>query len=137
MSNNRDSSYLVSDRAKDNHYEGDKKHIRSIILILDDRIEYDRIKDLADLVRYQSKMMAYYGFDIKSGRWDTARFPVTKTDSQMEGIRSDIQRYNDTVQYYNQYAEYLARRYNIDIHNEIRKGRNVIFRPPEFINLEK
>jgi hypothetical protein len=135
LSNNRNSSHSLSDR-DNQHFEADRKQIRSIILILDDSIEYDRIKDLADLVRYRSKMMAYYGFDIKSGRWDTTRFPVTKTDAQMEGIRSDIQRYNDAVQRYNEYAEYLAMKYEIDIRSEIMKGRNVIFRPPESMSTD-
>jgi hypothetical protein len=106
--NSIDNSYLLSDRANEDHQKLHRKHIRSIILILDDKIEYDRIKDLADLVRYRSKLMACYGFDVKSGKWDTTRFPVTKTDAQMEGIQSDIQRYNDAVQRYNEYAEYLA-----------------------------
>jgi len=100
-------------------------------------MEYNRIKDLADTIRYRSKLMAYYGFDVQSGKWDNTKFPVTRTDSQMEGIRSDIQRYNDAVQEYNQYTEYLATTYGIDIQSEIRKGRNVIFRPPESISLEK
>jgi hypothetical protein len=64
--------------------------------------------------------MSCYGFDVESGRWDSTRFPITKTDSQMEGIRSDIQRYNDSVQYYNEYAEYLETRYNIDIQSEMK-----------------
>lgn len=50
---------------------------------------------------------------------------VTKTDSQMEGIRSDIQMYNDAVQHYNEYAEFLVTNCDIDIHNKMRKGRNV------------
>ena len=61
-----------------------------LVLILDDKSEYDRIKDLVDIVRYQSKLMACYGFDVESGRWDSTKFPVTKTDSQMEGIQSNI-----------------------------------------------
>ena len=129
--------YLLPDRVNEDHQEVYRKHIRSIILILEDKMEYNRIKDLADTIRYRSKLMAYYGFDVQSGKWDNARFPVTKTDLQMEGIRSDIQRYNDAVQEYNEYAEYLATTYGIDIQSEIRKGRNVIFRPPESINLEK
>ena len=55
----------------------------------------------------------------------------------MEGIRFDIQEYNDAVQEYIEYTEYLATTYGIDIQSEIRKGRNVIFRPPESISLEK
>jgi hypothetical protein len=91
---------------------------------------------LDDTIRCQSKLMAYYGFDVQSGKWDSKKFPVTKTDSQMEGIQSDIQKYNDSVQEYNKYIEYLATAYGIDIKSEIRKGRNVIFRPPEPISLE-
>ena len=138
MNNNSiDNSCLLSDRVKEDHQEAYRKHIRSIVLILDDKNEYVRIKDLADIVRYQSKLMACYGFDVESGRWDSTKFPVTKTDSQMEGIRSDIQRYNDAVQHYNEYAKYLGTRYDIDIHGEIGKGRNVIFRPPEPVSVEK
>jgi len=122
---------------KEDHQEEYRKHIRSIILILENKMEYNRIKDLADTIRYRSKLMAYYGFDVQSGKWDNTKFPVTRNDSQMEGIRSDIQRYNDAVQEYNQYTEYLATTYGIDIQSEIRKGRNVIFRPPESISLEK
>ena len=100
-------------------------------------MEYDRIKDLADTIRYRSKLMAYYGFDVESGKWDNTKFPVTRTDTQMEGIRFDIQEYNDAVQEYIEYTEYLATTYGIDIQRETRKGRNVIFRPPEAISLEK
>ena len=97
----------------------------------------DRIKDLADTIRYRSKLMACYGFDVQSGKWDNTKFPVTRTDSQMEGLRSDIQKYNDAVQEYNECTEYLASTYGIDIQSETTKGRNVIFRPPESISLEK
>jgi hypothetical protein len=132
-----DSSYLLSDRVKENHQEEYRKHMRSIILILEDKIEYDRIKDLADTIRYRSKLMAYYDFDVQSGKWDNSKFPATRTDSQTEGIRSDIQRYNDSVQEYNEYTEYLATTYGIDIQSEIKKGHNVIFHPPESISLEE
>jgi hypothetical protein len=125
-----DNSFLQSNQTKEDHQEEYRKHIRSIVLILDDRREYDKIKDLADIVKYQSKLMACYGFDVHSGKWDNTKFPVAKTDSQMEGIQSDIQRYNDTLQHYNEYVENLAITYGIDIQNEIRNGRNVIFRPP-------
>jgi hypothetical protein len=129
--NNVDNSCLLSDQVKEDHQEEYRKHIRSIILILEDRTEYDRIKDLVDTIRYRSKLIAYYGFDVQSGKWDNTKFPVTRTDSQMDGIRSDIQRYNEVIQEYNEYTEYLATTYGIDIQSEIRKGRNVIFRPPE------
>jgi hypothetical protein len=135
--NSAENSCLLSDRIKEDHQEEYRKHIRSIILILEDRTEYNRIKDLADTIRYRSKLIAYYGFDVQSGKWDNTRFPVTRTDSQMEGIRSDIQRYNEAVQEYNEYTEYLATTYGIDIQIEIMKGRNVIFGPPESMSVKK
>lgn len=113
-----------------NHYTIQGKNIRNIILTLDDIIEYNRVKELGDLVKYHCKLMSYYGFDVITGKWNTKQFPVTQTDAQMEGINSDIERYNKAVREYNKYAEHLAKKYYIDINDKIKKGRNVIFRPP-------
>jgi hypothetical protein len=55
-------------------------------LVLDDIAEYNRIKELGDLVKYHSKLMSYYGFDIRSGKWNTRLFPITQSDTQLEGI---------------------------------------------------
>ena len=74
--------------------------------------------------------MSYYGFDVTTGKWNTKQFPVTQTDAQMEGINYDIERYNKAVREYNKYAEHLAKKYYIDINDEIKKVRSVIFRPP-------
>jgi hypothetical protein len=113
-----------------NHYTIQRKNIRNIILTLDDIVEYNRVIELGDLVKYHCKLMSYYGFDVITGKWNTKQFPVTQTDAQMEGINSDIERYNKAVREYNKYAEHLAKKYYIDINDEIKKGRNVIFRPP-------
>jgi hypothetical protein len=48
----------------------------------------------------------------------------------MEGINSDMDRYNKAVREYNKYAAHLAKEYCIDISNVMKKGRSVIFRPP-------
>jgi hypothetical protein len=66
------------------------KNIRNIIIILDDIVKYNRVKELGDLLKYHSKLMSYYGFDMTTGKWNTKQFPVTQTDAQMEGINSDI-----------------------------------------------
>ena len=108
----------------------ERKNIRNIILILDDIVEYNRVKELGDLVKYHSKLISYYGFDVTTGKWNTKQFPITKTDAQMEGINSDIDRYNISIREYNKYADHLAKDYCIDINDEIKKGRSVIFRPP-------
>jgi hypothetical protein len=57
--------------------EGD--NLRRIIVILDDVVEYNRIKEPADLVKYHSKLMSYYGLDMRTGKWNTKQFPVTQT----------------------------------------------------------
>lgn len=108
----------------------ERKNIRNIILILDDIVEYNRVKELGDLVKYHSKLISYYGFDVTTGKWNTRQFPLTQNDAQMEGINSDIDRYNIAIREYNKYAEHLAKDYCIDINDEIKKGRGVIFRPP-------
>ena len=58
---------------------------------------------------------------------------VTKTESQMDGIRSNIQMYNDAVQHYNEDAECLVTDCEIDMHSKMRKGHNVIY--SVFLNL--
>ena len=108
----------------------ERSSIRHVIVILDDIVEYNRIKELGDLVKYHSKLMSYYGFDVKSGKWNTRLFPITQSDAQMEGIQSDIERYNNAVRDYNIYAEHLAKEYCIDIYDEMKKGHAVIFHPP-------
>src|SRR5215207_4837475 len=109
--------------------------IRHIILVLDDLVEYNRIKELGDLVKYHSKLMSYYGFDVKSGKWNTRLFPVTQNDAQLEGIQSDVERYNNAVRDYNIYAEYLAKEYCIDIYDEMKRGHAVIFHPPSAMSV--
>ena len=115
---------------KDHSSMQERKDIRNIILILDDIVEYNRVKELGDLVKYHSKLISYYGFDVTTGKWNTRQFPLTQNDAQMEGINSDIDRYNIAIREYNKYTEHLAKDYCIDINDEIKKGRGVIFRPP-------
>ena len=104
-----------------------------IVLIMDDMVKYNRVTGLGDLVNYHSKLMSYYGFDVKTGKWDTKRFPVTKNDVQLKGIQSDIERYNNAVRDYNKYAEHLAKEFCIDIYDEVKKGHVVVFRSPHIL----
>jgi hypothetical protein len=48
--------------------ESDNPTQRNIVLIMDDIVKYNRITELGDLVRYHSKLMSYYGFDVKTGK---------------------------------------------------------------------
>lgn len=103
---------------------------RSIIIILENKHEYDQIKELLDSVMYQKKLMKCYGLDSTNSKWDLTKFPVTTNDIQMEGIQYDIQKYNETIHQYNEYSKHLGLEYSIDIISEMNKGCNVIFRPP-------
>jgi hypothetical protein len=107
----------------------EKRNLRAIIVTLDDIVEYTRVKELADLVKYHSKLMSYYGLDLKTGKWNTKQFPVTQTDTQMDGINSDISAYNKAVRDCNKYGEFLAKKYCIGIDEQVDKGRLIIFRP--------
>jgi hypothetical protein len=109
-------------------HEKDQK--RHIVIIMDDIVKYNRITELGDLVKYHSKLMSYYGFDPKTGKWDSRLFPVTQNDAQLEGIQKDIERYNNALRDYNKYAEYLAEELKIDIYEEMKKGHSIVFRPP-------
>ena len=113
--------------------ESGKLTQRKIVLIMDDMVKYNRITELGDLVRYHSKLMSYYGFDVKTGKWDTRLFPVTQSDAQMDSIQLDIQRYNTAVRDYNKYAEHLAGEFHIDIYEEMKKGHSLVFRPPQIL----
>jgi hypothetical protein len=106
---------------------------RHIVLIMDDIVKYNRVTELGDLVNYRSKLMSYYGFDVKTGKWDTKCFPVTKNDAQQKGIQSDIERYNNAIRDYNKYAEHLAKEFRIDIYDEVKKGHVIVFRPPHIL----
>ena len=107
----------------------EKRNLRAIIVTLDDIVEYNRVKELADLVKYHSKLMSFYGLDLKTGKWNTKQFPVTQTDTQMDGINSDISTYNKAVRDCNKYGEFLAKKYCIGIDEQVDKGSVIIFRP--------
>jgi hypothetical protein len=103
---------------------------RQIVLVMNDMVKYNRVTELGDLVNYYSKLMSYYGFNVKTGEWNTSLFPVTQNDSQLEGIQLDIERYNTAARNYNKYAEYLAKELCINIFDETKKGHTIVFRPP-------
>jgi hypothetical protein len=124
-----DKPLLLSETLKDDTSER-KVLRRSIVIILENKYEYDQIKELLDSVMYQKKLMNCYGLDVMHNKWDLTKFPVTKTDSQLEGIQCDIQKYNETVHKYQEYSKHLGLEYGIDIISEMKKGCNVIFRPP-------
>jgi hypothetical protein len=108
----------------------EKGQERNIVLVLDDIVKYNMVTELGDLVKYHSKLMHYYGFDPKTGKWDSRLFPATQNDAQLDGIQKDIERYNNALRDYNKYAEHLANELQIDIYEEMKKGHSILFRPP-------
>lgn len=81
--------------------------------------------DLRENVQYYRRVLSQYGYDRKTGRWDTKLFPVTQTDRQMQGFKLDIDKYRKAVKEYNEYVKHLAKKYNIDINNECRFVSNI------------
>jgi hypothetical protein len=77
--------------------------------------DYNKLRDLQDHVQYYDKLMSQYGYDWKTGQWDTKRFPVTQTDRQIEGIESDIIKSREAVKEYNAYVKDLVRKYVKDL----------------------
>jgi hypothetical protein len=63
---------------------------------------------------------------MKSGKWGTKQFPVTKNDKEMIGINSDRLRFNLAVQKYNNYIEYLSRKYHLKLFD--RPGNGFLYR---------
>jgi hypothetical protein len=83
------------------------------VLLLADRREFDTILELRNTALYYGKLMSYYGFDMKSGTWDTKLFPITKNDKEIKGINTDRLRFNDAVKKYNDYVILLSKKYHL------------------------
>jgi hypothetical protein len=64
--------------------------ITRAIWVLKDKTEYYRFYDLYNDAQYNNKLLKHYGYNKSAGKFNLNRFPVTKTDSQIEGIEHDI-----------------------------------------------
>lgn len=91
----------------------DEKNVTWVV-----NFEFNKLTDLKEDIRYYDKLLSQYGYNPNKDQWDTIRFPVTRTDRQMEGIKSDIDMSRKAVEEYNMYLEYLARKYDVDINEE-------------------
>ena len=70
--------------------------------------------------------------DLKNGKWNTKQFPVTQIDAQIKGINSDINTYNKGVRDCNKYGEFLAKKYCIDIDEQVYRRLVLLY----FVRLE-
>jgi hypothetical protein len=107
-----------------------KRNLERIVLLLGEKREFDTIVDLRNTAFYYGKLMSYYGFDMKSGEWNTNLFPVIKSDKEIEGINVDRLRFNEAVSQYNGYVEHLSSKYHLNVFDELRKGFIVSFSSP-------
>jgi hypothetical protein len=107
-----------------------KKNLDRVVLLLGDKREFDTIVDLRNTIFYYRKLMSYYGFDMKSGEGNTNLFPITKSDKEIEGINSDTLRFNEGVNQYYRYVEYLPRKYQFNVFDKLKEGFIVSFGPP-------
>jgi hypothetical protein len=94
------------------------------------KTEYNRIRDLADHVIYYNKLLSQYGFHPKTGEFNPKLFPVTQTDAQLEGIRSDVDTLNKAISELNGYKAYLARKYDLDFAEQEKYNEQVYYLLP-------
>ena len=92
----------------------EERNMDHTTLLLDHEREYDTIVELRDTALYYGKLISYYGFDMKSGKWNIKRFPITMSGREIEAIISDTAKFNEAVNQYNRYAENLLRKYRLN-----------------------
>jgi hypothetical protein len=102
--------------------------LKEKIIELDSTFEYNRLTELLDTVQYYDKLLSQYGYDAKKDEWNLRNFPITQNDKQMDGIKTDIQKFGNAADEYNEYFEYLQEKYGKSL-DEI---HGCIFLPPTF-----
>jgi hypothetical protein len=145
VSGKKEEEGLTAEEAKKNPaigkncYIAIRKDLDTTVWVLKDKTEYDRLVDLCDDAQYNSKLLSQYGFNKRTGEFDSKLFPVIKTDAQMEGVKSDIDRAVKSVDDLKRYKEYLSRKYDLLAHlDEANKcSRYSIYCPSEFTLLEE
>ncbi len=101
-----------------------------------DRAEYNKLADLCRDAEYNHKLISNYGFEKRTDEFDLDRFPVAKTDGQMERTKSNVVALK-SFDKLNKYRVYLARRYDILVDlEEARKCSRQSIYCPSFILLE-
>ncbi len=86
--------------------------------------EYRHLLDLRDDIQYSKKLLKQYGFD-EMGNFNTNKFPVPRSDKEVEGIENDISNYDNMVSNLLGYIEQLVSDYSKTL-----SPKGVIFYPP-------
>jgi hypothetical protein len=85
--------------------------------------EFDRLTTLHEIAVACGKLI---GFNAMTGDWNQNPFPVTPTDAQKKVIRSDIDAYMKALSNFDEYSQYLGRKYNLKV-GELRLHKQWIF----------
>ena len=93
--------------------ESDLKLLGYTIINLNDKREYDKLKDIQTTLEYYAKITESYGFNRYTNEFNEKVFPVTKDDKQIENIEKDIDNYNQALINYITYLKYLIKKYKI------------------------
>lgn len=72
--------------------------------------EYNYLLDLCDNIKRLEILLKRYGFDDESDSFIRENFPVPRSDKELEGIKNDIDNFNNEVKNSYKYLEDLAAR---------------------------
>ncbi|MGZ5548156.1 MAG: hypothetical protein ACXWFZ_09415, partial [Nitrososphaeraceae archaeon] len=76
---------------------------------------YDKLADLDNTLEYYAKLSESYGFDRYTNEFNEKLFPITKDDREMKNIKKDIDNYNQALEEYTNYLQYLIKKYKIKL----------------------
>ena len=83
------------------------------IIFLNDKREYDKLKDIQTTLEYYDKITESYGFDRYTNEFNEKLFPITKDDKQIKNIIQDIEKYNQLLIEYQDCLKHLIKKYSI------------------------
>lgn len=103
-----------------------RKDLGYAVWVFKNRREHNRIRELNSAVIYYGKLLSRYGYNSEADEWNLKKFPTTQTDSQMEGIKNDIDAYDKAAANLEEYRQYLAEKYDMDL-GQMRKYTPCIY----------
>ncbi|HEY6589255.1 MAG TPA: hypothetical protein VIY98_13260, partial [Nitrososphaeraceae archaeon] len=93
--------------------KSDLKLLGYSVIYLNDKKEYDKLAELMNSLEYHTKIVKSYGYNSYTGDVDEKKFPVTKEDKQMKGIKKNFDNYFQALEEYNEYLKELVKKYDI------------------------
>jgi hypothetical protein len=100
-----------------------RRDLDCAIWVIRNTTEFDRLTILHEIAVDCGKLI---GFNAMTGDWNQNPFPVTPTDAQKKVIRSDIDAYMKALSNFDEYSQYLGRKYNLEV-GELKHYKEWIF----------